>query len=275
MKHIKHCSVIAALAAAALTFAGVAPAALAANDGATQDAVVATRSFPKTNAVKKNILAEASSTQVESDSDWGGVESLNVPQTKSQAEKDVEAAAAAAEQQRQQQAQAQAQAQAASRSAARSDLSSSGSFTVTPPDGASVSSLLTFANQFVGKVPYVSGGNTPSGWDCSGFVQYVYGQMGVSLPHYSGAQATVGRAVGSLADAQPGDIIANAQHAAIYVGNGMVINSQLNGTRYDPIAWGSPAATAFVESSEALTLSEGRISVRNTPFCFVIFRVVT
>ena len=82
MKHIKHCSVIAALAAAALTFAGVAPAALAANDGATQDAVVATRSFPKTNAVKKNILAEASSTQVESDSDWGGVESLNVPQTK-------------------------------------------------------------------------------------------------------------------------------------------------------------------------------------------------
>lgn len=177
MKHIKHCSVIAALAAAALTFAGVAPAALAANDGATQDAVVATRSFPKTNAVKKNILAEASSTQVESDSDWGGVESLNVPQTKSQAEKDVEAAAAAAEQQRQQQAQAQAQAQAASRSAARSDLSSSGSFTVTPPDGASVSSLLTFANQFVGKVPYVSGGNTPSGWDCSGFVQYVYGQM--------------------------------------------------------------------------------------------------
>ena len=242
MKHIKHCSVIAALAAAALTFAGVAPAALAANDGATQDAVVATRSFPKTNAVKKNILAEASSTQVESDSDWGGVDSLNVPQTKSQAEKDVEAAAAAAEQQRQQQAQAQAEAQAASRSAARSDLSSSGSFTVTPPDGASVSSLLTFANQFVGKVPYVSGGNTPSGWDCSGFVQYVYGQMGVSLPHYSGAQATVGRAVGSLADAQPGDIIANAQHAAIYVGNGMVINSQLNGTRYDPIAWVFPSS---------------------------------
>lgn len=234
MKHIKHCSVIAALAAAALTFAGVAPAALAANDGATQDAVVATRSFPKTNAVKKNILAEASSTQVESDSDWGGVESLNVPQTKSQAEKDAEAAAAAAA----------GPGSGPSRFSFRRSkrLSSSGSFTVTPPDGASVSSLLTFANQFVGKVPYVSGGNTPSGWDCSGFVQYVYGQMGVSLPHYSGAQATVGRAVGSLADAQPGDIIANAQHAAIYVGNGMVINSQLNGTRYDPIAWVFPSS---------------------------------
>ena len=255
MKHIKHCSVIAALAAAALTFAGVAPAALAANDGATQDAVVATRSFPKTNAVKKNILAEASSTQVESDSDWGGVESLNVPQTKSQAEKDAEAAAAAAEQQRQQQAQAQAQAQAASRSAARSDLSSSGSFTVTPPDGASVSSLLTFANQFVGKVPYVSGGNTPSGWDCSGFVQYVYGQMGVSLPHYSGAQATVGRAVGSLRRRAAGRHHRQCAACRDLCRNGMVINSQLNGTRYDPIAWCSPAATAFVESSEALTLS--------------------
>lgn len=242
MKHIKHCSVIAALAAAALTFAGVAPAALAANDGATQDAVVATRSFPKTNAVKKNILAEASSTQVESDSDWGGVESLNVPQTKSQAEKDVEAAAAAAEQQRQQQAQAQAQAQAASRSAARSDLSSSGSFTVTPPDGASVSSLLTFANQFVGKVPYVSGGNTPSGWDCSGFVQYVYGQMGVSLPHYSGAQATVGRAVAPRRRRSRETSSPMRSMPRSMSGNGMVINSQLNGTRYDPIAWVFPSS---------------------------------
>ena len=41
---------------------------------------------------------------------------------------------------------------------------------------------------------------------------------------------------------RPGDIIANAQHAAIYVGNGMVINSQLNGTRYDPIAWVFPSS---------------------------------
>lgn len=241
MKHIKHCSVIAALAAAALTFAGVAPAALAANDGATQDAVVATRSFPKTNAVKKEHprggIVQPSRIRFRLGRCGKPERSPNQISSRKDAEP-----RRGAEQQRQQQAQAQAQAQAASRSAARSDLSSSGSFTVTPPDGASVSSLLTFANQFVGKVPYVSGGNTPSGWDCSGFVQYVYGQMGVSLPHYSGAQATVGRAVGSLADAQPGDIIANAQHAAIYVGNGMVINSQLNGTRYDPIAWVFPSS---------------------------------
>ena len=226
---------LTAIVAATVLFSGVAPVALAADDAAGQGSVVATRSFPKVSAVKKNILAESTSTEVEQDSDWGGVESLDVPQTKSQAEKDAEERAAAEQQQ-------------ASRSSDRSDLttdnssSSTSTVTVTPPDGTSVSSLLSFAGQFVGKVPYVSGGNTPSGWDCSGFVQYVYGQMGVSLPHYSGAQATAGRAVGSLAEAQPGDIIANSQHAAIYVGNGMVINSQLNGTRYDPIAWVFPGS---------------------------------
>lgn len=232
MKNLtKRCSMLTAIVAATVLFSGVAPVALAADDAAGQGSVVATRSFPKVSAVKKNILAESTSTEVEQDSDWGGVESLDVPQTKSQAEQ----AAAAAQQQ-------------ASRSSDRSDLttdnssSSTSTVTVTPPDGTSVSSLLSFAGQFVGKVPYVSGGNTPSGWDCSGFVQYVYGQMGVSLPHYSGAQATAGRAVGSLAEAQPGDIIANSQHAAIYVGNGMVINSQLNGTRYDPIAWVFPGS---------------------------------
>jgi cell wall-associated NlpC family hydrolase len=48
--------------------------------------------------------------------------------------------------------------------------------------------------------------------------------------------------VARLAASPTGDIIANAQHAAIYVGNGMVINSQLNGTRYDPIAWVFPSS---------------------------------
>ena len=63
-------------------------------------------SFPKNNAVKKNILAESTSTQVESGSDWGGVESLNVPQTKSQAEKDQEAADKKAQEEEQARAQA-------------------------------------------------------------------------------------------------------------------------------------------------------------------------
>ncbi len=254
MKHIKHCSVIAALAAAALTFAGVAPAALAANDGATQDAVVATRSFPKTNAVKKNILAEASSTQVEIRFRLGRCGKPERSQTKSLAEKDAEAAAAAAEQQRTA-GPGGAQAPAASRSAARSDLSSSGSFTVTPPDGASVSSLLTFANQFVGKVPYVSGGQYPVRLGLLRFRAVCLrpdGRFPAALLRCSGDCGSRGW---QPRRRQPGDIIANAQHAAIYVGNGMVINSQLTGTRYDPIAWVFPSSYSIRRSSEALTLS--------------------
>lgn len=239
----KRHSVLTAFVAAAISLVGVAPVAFASNDDSSKGAATSSRSFPKANIVKRNIFAESTSTDVEGDADWGGIESLDVPQTKSQAEKDAEAAQAAAEQaQREAEAAAQAQAQA-SRSADRSSLSeNSGVTTVTPPDGASVSSLLAFADQFVGKVPYLSGGTTPAGWDCSGFVQYVYAQMGVSLPRASGAQATAGRAVGSLAEAQPGDIIANGSHAAIYVGNGMVINSQLRGTCYDPIAWVFPGS---------------------------------
>lgn len=156
MKNLtKRCSMLTAIVAATVLFSGVAPVALAADDAAGQGSVVATRSFPKVSAVKKNILAESTSTEVEQDSDWGGVESLDVPQTKSQAEKDAEERAAA-EQQAREQAAAAAQ-QQASRSSDRSDLttdnssSSTSTVTVTPPDGTSVSSLLSFAGQFVGK----------------------------------------------------------------------------------------------------------------------------
>ena len=84
--------------------------------------------------------------------------------------------------------------------------------------------LVSFSLKFQG-YPYVAGGNTPAGWDCSGFVQYVFSQFGISLPRTSGAQATVGTPVASLADAKPGDILANGTHAAIYIGNGQVMNA--------------------------------------------------
>ena len=188
--------------------------------------VTATRSFPKTTAAKRDFLAEHISTDVESNADWGGIESLDVPQTESQAEKDrkaqeqAEAEAQAQAQAAQAQPQTQAEAQTASRSSERADISS----VPTAPASATGQALADYALQFQG-YPYVSGGNTPSGWDCSGFVQWVFAQFGVSLPHYSGAQMSVGTAVGSIAEAAPGDIIVNTQHAAIYIGNGMVINA--------------------------------------------------
>ena len=219
-------SIFAVVAVSAVLGAAV-PAASA--DGAMADTTVtATRSFPKTTAAKRDFLAEHTSTDVESNADWGGIESLNVPQTESQAEKDrkaqeqakAEAQAQAQAAQSQAQAQTQAEAQTASRSSERVDISS----VPTAPASATGQALADYALQFQG-YPYVSGGNTPSGWDCSGFVQWVFAQFGVSLPHYSGAQMSVGTAVGSIAEAAPGDIIVNTQHAAIYIGNGMVINA--------------------------------------------------
>lgn len=205
-------SIFAVVAVSALLGAAV-PAASA--GGAMADTTVtATRSFPKTTAAKRDFLAEHTSTDVESNADWGGIESLDVPQTESQAEKDQKA-----QEQAEAEAQAQAESQAASRSSDRASIS-----VPTAPASATGQALADYALQFQG-YPYVAGGNTPSGWDCSGFVQWVFAQFGVSLPHYSGAQMSVGTAVGSIAEAAPGDIIVNAQHAAIYIGNGMVINA--------------------------------------------------
>ena len=228
-------SMFVAAVAVCATFVAAAPAATAAD----QSGVVASeRSFPKTSVARKDVLKESVSTDVKGN--WGGIESLNVPKTKSQAEKDAEQERQEAAARAQQEAAAQ-QAAAASRSATRSSLesSSSASLTVNPPDSKTAAALVSYAEQFVGQVPYVWGGSTTSGWDCSGFVMYVFAQFGISLPHSSGAQAGYGTAVPALASAQPGDIIANSAHAGIYVGNGMVVNA-LNpsqGTQITPVAW--------------------------------------
>lgn len=228
-------SMFVAAVAVCATFVAAAPAATAAD----QSGVVASeRSFPKTSVTRKDVLKESVSTDVKGN--WGGIESLNVPKTKSQAEKDAEQERQEAAARAQQEAAAQ-QAAAASRSATRSSLesSSSASLTVNPPDSKTAAALVSYAEQFVSQVPYVWGGSTTSGWDCSGFVMYVFAQFGISLPHSSGAQAGYGTAVPSLASAQPGDIIANSAHAGIYVGNGMVVNA-LNpsqGTQITPVAW--------------------------------------
>ncbi|WEV47238.1 C40 family peptidase [Bifidobacterium sp. ESL0690] len=231
MKASKICASLAALALSASAVIAFSPTAFAANED--NDPVTSSRSFRKVNTVRKDLLKESTSTDVDAQSNWGGIESLDVPQTESQAEKDAAAAKQRADA-------AAASAAAASRSAARDSLSATPqNFNITPPNGQSVASLLAFANQFVGVVPYKYGGNTPAGWDCSGMVQYLYANMGISLPHGSGAQATVGTAVPDIAHAMPGDILANSEHAAIYVGNGMVVNA-LNpgaGTAYTPLCY--------------------------------------
>jgi len=94
--------------------------------------------------------------------------------------------------------------------------------TETSSIGAAVSQ---FAQQFVGN-PYKWGGTSlTDGADCSGFVMSVYKNFGVTLPHSSGADRSVGAAVDGLANAQPGDIVCYSGHVAIYIGNGQIVHA--------------------------------------------------
>ena len=86
-----------------------------------------------------------------------------------------------------------------------------------------VARLLNIALRF-GGVPYVWGGATPAGFDCSGFVQYVFGQIGVNLPRTADVQYELGRKV-MKTDLQPGDLVffetyePGASHNGIFVGD--------------------------------------------------------
>ncbi|WP_274608307.1 C40 family peptidase [Bifidobacterium saguinibicoloris] len=230
----KTASMILAGAACVATLVTVAPAATAAD----QPSVVSSeRSFPKTAAARKDVLKEATSTDVEQDSNWGGIESLDVPKTKSQAEKDAEAKA---EQERQ-----AAAAAAASRSASRQSLSSSSSSTsastsakaIEAPTSSNGSGLVSYALQFQG-IPYVYGGTTTAGFDCSGFTQYVFAQFGISLPRTDAQQRAWAQANGTLvSNPQPGDLMWKPGHVGIYAGNGMMVHATKPGdtVRYAPV----------------------------------------
>lgn len=92
-----------------------------------------------------------------------------------------------------------------------------------PPPAAPAGSILATAMQYVG-APYVGGGTSPSGFDCSGFVQYVYGLHGISLPRRSWAQGAAGTRISASA-ARPGDIVYYGHHVGIYAGNGKMVDA--------------------------------------------------
>ncbi|MER6603432.1 hypothetical protein C6W96_08125 [Streptomyces sp. CS149] len=106
------------------------------------------------------------------------------------------------------------------------------------PGSARAMSAVAAVHQALGK-PYVWGANGPSGFDCSGLMQWAYAQAGVSLPRTSQAQRYAGSMV-PLSQAQPGDLVvyrADASHVGMYVGNGQVIHAPYPGAavRYDPV----------------------------------------
>jgi cell wall-associated NlpC family hydrolase len=94
--------------------------------------------------------------------------------------------------------------------------------------GFSLSAVVQVAEQYQG-VPYVYGGASPAGFDCSGLVQYVYAQFGGSLPHSSSAQARLPRI--SPDAAVPGDIVVfdSGSHVGIYLGGNMMIHAPYPG----------------------------------------------
>jgi cell wall-associated NlpC family hydrolase len=107
--------------------------------------------------------------------------------------------------------------------------------------GAQAASI---ALRYVG-IPYVWGGDSPSGFDCSGLAMYAYGRVGLTLPHWTGYQWTVGRVV-SPGELAPGDLLffdmrgGVPQHEGMYVGNGLMVQAPHTGdiVRVVPLADG-------------------------------------
>jgi len=99
-------------------------------------------------------------------------------------------------------------------------------------------------------VPYVWGGASPStGFDCSGLVQWAFGQAGISLPRVASAQEQVGTLVPSLADAAPGDLVFYgnpAYHVGIYLGDGYMVDAPETGQTVSIQPVGTPTEIRHV-----------------------------
>jgi cell wall-associated NlpC family hydrolase len=112
----------------------------------------------------------------------------------------------------------------------RSSGRSVGSMLASPPyPHFNLAAVAAVAARYQG-VPYVFGGESPAGFDCSGLVAYVYAQFGIALPHSSLAQARIGTRI-STAAAKPGDVVvmSGGSHIGIYLGGGRMIDAPMPG----------------------------------------------
>lgn len=112
-----------------------------------------------------------------------------------------------------------------------SDSSGSDDSSSSGPDeshGSVRDAIIAEAKKHLG-TPYVWGGSTPSGFDCSGYTSWVYKHAaGINLPRTSGAQLSAGKRI-SQSEAKPGDIVHMPGHVGIYAGNGMMYHAPSSG----------------------------------------------
>lgn len=129
------------------------------------------------------------------------------------------------------------------RTTGRTSGRSTSGTTSTGASRAAATATLRTADQYVG-VPYLWGGSTPSGFDCSGFIQFAYRKHGVELPRTSRQMANAGRPVPPYVDQlEPGDLMlfhgskGVIGHVALYAGDGRILHSSSsgNGVRYDDL----------------------------------------
>ena len=186
---------------------------------ARQERIVAERA-----AAKQNIEAGLAERQRLIDSIKGEIVRL-------QAEEEARQARLAAAAQQRLQAELAAQKEAVAEARQESVVGAS----AVTPEGISVAppsrygGAVGIAMQYLG-VPYVWGGASPSGFDCSGFSMFVYSQVGVSLPHHAASQFNYGVPV-SRDDLQPGDLVFfdGLGHMGIYIGGGQFIHAPHTG----------------------------------------------
>ncbi|MFJ7977713.1 NlpC/P60 family protein [Peribacillus sp. NPDC096379] len=136
-------------------------------------------------------------------------------------------------------------------------------------EAATEKDLISIAKSYLG-VPYLTGGSTPSGFDCSGFLIYVFNKLGVSLPRTAAEQATVGKSV-DKSSLQPGDLVffkntvsgkSGITHSGIYVGDNSFISAtsskgiaivSLNNTYWAPKYTGAKRISDKASSSDTFS----------------------